>query len=301
MLKLWELNCSYDDNPSMRVSWRSGSKRRTTVDNFPTDNDGPICPRMSDRRLEAGRISVAGVRFRTDPEPEPNPAPEFRFGGVSEPKCFCFNSWAMYAFAERNLLLDLWIRHFEWAKTVHEKIGRSAYRAIRHRNIHMRKHGSFFASLSLALIQRQPRRNVNAFVTYSYQLGLVFFCLRHIRNYRSLRLNREPPVPSEFFCAPRLDSTTSTSRGREGQRRFHPLETSTTRGIRGSLKGGRKKAQCGGGGDLYYGAGVDWIDATLLKFSLPSTTDTNDSEERRGVELRKKVNSFILRGFRVVR
>ncbi|KAJ7907728.1 hypothetical protein B0H13DRAFT_2018161 [Mycena leptocephala] len=24
------------------------------------------------------------------------------------------------------------------------------------------------------------------------------------------RLNREPPVPSEFFCAPRLDSTTST-------------------------------------------------------------------------------------------
>ncbi|KAJ7934620.1 hypothetical protein B0H13DRAFT_2484967 [Mycena leptocephala] len=41
----------------------------------------------------------------------------------------------------------------------------------------MRKHGSFFASLSLALIQRQPRRDVDAFVTYSYQLGLVFFCL----------------------------------------------------------------------------------------------------------------------------
>ncbi|KAJ7813301.1 hypothetical protein B0H13DRAFT_2142471, partial [Mycena leptocephala] len=49
---------------------------------------------------------------------------------------------------------------------------------------------------------------------------------RHNRNYRSLslRLNREPPVPSEFSCAPRLDSTTSTSGGREEQARilFHP-------------------------------------------------------------------------------
>ncbi|KAJ7909969.1 hypothetical protein B0H13DRAFT_2272677 [Mycena leptocephala] len=45
-------------------------------------------------------------------------------------------------------------------------------------------------------------------------------------------------------------------------------------------------------GDRYYGAGVDWMDASLLKFSLPSTTDTNDSEEMRGVELRKRTIEY---------
>ena len=61
-----------------------------------------------------------------------------------------------------SLSTDLWIRHFKWAKTVHGKIGRSAYRAIPHRYVHIRKHGPYlFASLSLALIQRQPRRDVD--------------------------------------------------------------------------------------------------------------------------------------------
>ncbi|KAJ7904899.1 hypothetical protein B0H13DRAFT_1881575 [Mycena leptocephala] len=88
----------------------------------------------------------------------------------------------------------------------------------------MRKHGSFFASLSLALIQRQPRRDVDAFVTYSYQLGLVFFCLSLL-----------------------------------------PIDL--------PLKIGAQVYRC-------------------TEFYLPSTTDTNDSEERRGVELRKRTVEY---------
>ncbi|KAJ7821589.1 hypothetical protein B0H13DRAFT_2291673 [Mycena leptocephala] len=140
---------------------------------------------------------------------------------------------------------------------------------------------------------------------------------RHNRNYRSLslRLNREPPVPSEFSCAPRLDSTTSTSGGREEQARilFHPpsfrfdlltkiliqsyalvASVSPSRDVnnpRDSRFFERRKEEdlVRRGGDRYYGAGVDWMDASLLKFSLPSTTDTDDSEKMRGVELRKRL------------
>ncbi|KAJ7936333.1 hypothetical protein B0H13DRAFT_2261820 [Mycena leptocephala] len=91
---------------------------------------------------------------------------------------------------------------------------------------------------------------------------------RHNRNYRSLslRLNREPPVPSEFSCAPRLDSTTSTSGGREEQ----APSVSPSRDVnnpRDSRFFERRKEEdpVRRGGDRYYGAGVDWMDASLLK------------------------------------
>ncbi|KAJ7933693.1 hypothetical protein B0H13DRAFT_1855938 [Mycena leptocephala] len=135
----------------------------------------------------------------------------------------------------------LWIRHFKWAKTVHGKIGRSAYRAIRHRYYY----GQTFRSNS-------RRKCTDA--------------RRHIRNYRSLRLNREPPVPSEFSCVPRLDSTTSTSRGREEQ----APSVSPSRDVsnpRDSRFFERRKEEgpVRRGGDRYYAAGADWMDASLLK------------------------------------
>ncbi|KAJ7910700.1 hypothetical protein B0H13DRAFT_1876541 [Mycena leptocephala] len=60
------------------------------------------------------------------------------------------------------------------------------------------------------------------------------------------------------------------------------------------------------GGDRYYGAGVDWMDASLLKVDstraprlnlnrtfLPALDDGhNDSEEMRGVELRKRTIEY---------
>ncbi|KAJ7938518.1 hypothetical protein B0H13DRAFT_2261115 [Mycena leptocephala] len=133
----------------------------------------------------------------------------------------------------------------------------------------MRKHGSFFfASLSLALIQRQPRRDVAAFVIYNYQLGLVLFLFeycgqtfrsnstrkctnawRYTRNYRSLRLNRSVGFtvsrrqqPAEFEVLGKEEGRRpSAERWRSILRRWGGLDRCITFEVLPALDDGHKR------------------------------------------------------------
>ncbi|KAJ7897450.1 hypothetical protein B0H13DRAFT_1884648 [Mycena leptocephala] len=126
---------------------------------------------------------------------------------------------------------------------------------------------------------------------------------RHIRNYRSLRLRAlfisprpyEDPGPEVGFARRKIEAKNCQNPSKKTDsgpftRRFHRLETSKTRGIRGSLKEGRKKAQCGGGGDRYYGAGVDWDRCNTFEV-LPAL---NNGHKRFGGEEGSRVKEKIV-------
>ncbi|KAJ7839315.1 hypothetical protein B0H13DRAFT_1911291 [Mycena leptocephala] len=95
----------------------------------------------------------------------------------------------------------------------------------------------------------------------TYQLGLVLFCLSTTDRPSAQTRRASVPMHGASVSPSRDVNNLRDSRFFERRKEEDPVRR---------------------GGDRYYGAG----------FSLPSMTDTDDSEEMRGVELRKRTIEY---------